>query len=212
MVLAGVLYFMNTVLDNMDGKQARRTGSGSPMGMLFDHGSDAFTALMIAILLGRYFQIGNGIGNLVATILPAVPFFFCNLAEYYTGTLDLPALVGPEDTQLAVSVGCWLVAYTGTSIFDNVTYDFGMGEMHITHSLLTLIILAEFVGIFGHVYSSINDAKNTEHFKKRFNFDQFLTQIMILPLMIVVWTSYQFVPGTKSRDEYNMLVVACFGA
>ena len=55
MVLAGWLYFMNTVLDNMDGKQARRTGSGSPMGMLFDHGSDAFTAIMSSILLGRYF-------------------------------------------------------------------------------------------------------------------------------------------------------------
>ena len=54
MALAGFLYFMNTVLDNMDGKQARRTGSGSPMGMLFDHGSDAFTAVMSSILLGRY--------------------------------------------------------------------------------------------------------------------------------------------------------------
>lgn len=98
MVLAGVLYFLNTVFDNMDGKQARRTGSGSPMGMLFDHGSDAFTAIMSSILLGRYFQIGNGVANLFAIVLPTVPFFFCNLSEYYTGTLNLPAFVGPEDT------------------------------------------------------------------------------------------------------------------
>ena len=51
--VAGILYFSNTVLDNMDGKQARRTGAGSPMGMLFDHGSDAMTAIMSAILMGR---------------------------------------------------------------------------------------------------------------------------------------------------------------
>jgi ethanolaminephosphotransferase len=55
MILAGVLYFINTVLDNMDGKQARRTGAGSPMGMLFDHGSDAFTAIMSSLILGKFF-------------------------------------------------------------------------------------------------------------------------------------------------------------
>ena len=44
-VFAGVCFFMNNTLDNCDGKQARRTGSGSPMGMLFDHGLDAVVAV-----------------------------------------------------------------------------------------------------------------------------------------------------------------------
>ena len=40
-VFTGICCFMYNTLDNIDGKQARRTGSGSPMGMLFDHGLDA---------------------------------------------------------------------------------------------------------------------------------------------------------------------------
>ena len=32
-------------LDNMDGKQARKTGSGSPLGLLFDHGCDAANSI-----------------------------------------------------------------------------------------------------------------------------------------------------------------------
>ena len=31
------------MLDNMDGKQARRTQTSSPLGMLFDHGCDSFS-------------------------------------------------------------------------------------------------------------------------------------------------------------------------
>jgi ethanolaminephosphotransferase len=34
---AGFLYFMWLILDNIDGKQARRTKSSSPLGLMFDH-------------------------------------------------------------------------------------------------------------------------------------------------------------------------------
>ena len=44
--LVGISYFVYSTLDNLDGKQAKRTGSGSPMGMLFDHGCDATTAIL----------------------------------------------------------------------------------------------------------------------------------------------------------------------
>lgn len=33
--------FLYSTFDNCDGKQARRTGSSSPLGELFDHGIDA---------------------------------------------------------------------------------------------------------------------------------------------------------------------------
>ena len=40
---AGISYFVYRMLDEMDGKQARRTGNSSPLGMIFDHGCDAFS-------------------------------------------------------------------------------------------------------------------------------------------------------------------------
>jgi ethanolaminephosphotransferase len=39
----GIGMFMYQTLDAIDGKQARRTGSSSPLGQLFDHGCDVFS-------------------------------------------------------------------------------------------------------------------------------------------------------------------------
>jgi ethanolaminephosphotransferase len=43
----------------MDGKQARRTQTSSPMGMLFDHGCDALTTFLFASGLGSLVGLGN---------------------------------------------------------------------------------------------------------------------------------------------------------
>jgi hypothetical protein len=67
---------------------------------------------------------------------------------------------------------------------------FEYGEMPVVHLLLGFVIVAEFLGIGGHVYSSLRDNVDTEHFKKRYSKIPFLSQIAILPLMIIVWTSY----------------------
>ena len=41
--LCAVGLFVYQSLDAIDGKQARRTNSGSPLGELFDHGCDAIS-------------------------------------------------------------------------------------------------------------------------------------------------------------------------
>jgi ethanolaminephosphotransferase len=41
--LVAITQFSYFTLDNVDGKQARRTGSSSPLGQMFDHGCDAIT-------------------------------------------------------------------------------------------------------------------------------------------------------------------------
>lgn len=41
-LLEGICYFLYRMLDELDGKQARRTGNSSPLGLIFDHGCDAF--------------------------------------------------------------------------------------------------------------------------------------------------------------------------
>jgi len=46
-----VTYFLYRLLDEMDGKQARRTGNSSPLGLLFDHGCDCFAVGLQNIML-----------------------------------------------------------------------------------------------------------------------------------------------------------------
>lgn len=43
-------YFAYRMLDEMDGKQARRTQNSSPLGLLFDHGCDAFSMGLQSIM------------------------------------------------------------------------------------------------------------------------------------------------------------------
>lgn len=44
-------------LDGIDGKQARRTGTSTPLGELFDHGLDSYSSLFIMIYLFSLFGI-----------------------------------------------------------------------------------------------------------------------------------------------------------
>lgn len=52
-------FLVYKVLDEMDGKQARRTGNSSPLGLLFDHGCDCFSVPLITLMIIRLLQVGN---------------------------------------------------------------------------------------------------------------------------------------------------------
>lgn len=52
-------YFAYRMLDEMDGKQARRTGNSSPLGLLFDHGCDIFGMGMQTIIYLIIAKVGN---------------------------------------------------------------------------------------------------------------------------------------------------------
>lgn len=87
-------------LDNMDGRQARRTGSGSPLGLLFDHGCDAANSVfgsanwIISMALHPVHDV-----YLCASILlgPYILFYFGTWEEYYTGELIMPFINGPSE-------------------------------------------------------------------------------------------------------------------
>ena len=54
----GLCVFSYQTLDNMDGKQARRTGSSSALGMFFDHGCDAINAGVTILSMASVFGTG----------------------------------------------------------------------------------------------------------------------------------------------------------
>ena len=109
----GVSYFIYTTADNCDGKQARKNGTGSVMGMLFDHGLDATTAIIMNMVLARMVQIGPGVPALLAIQISTVPFYYLTMEEYYIGMLNLPMFTGPDDTSVALSAICFFSAYMG---------------------------------------------------------------------------------------------------
>jgi len=77
----GLLYSAYIFLDNLDGKQARRTGTSSPMGMLFDHGCDAITATFASFALMKMFCTGSFANpfNLFTMSMAIFPFYTVTL-------------------------------------------------------------------------------------------------------------------------------------
>jgi len=91
-MVCAINLFVAYTLDGIDGKQARRTGTSSPLGELFDHGLDSYSTTIIHIymfsLFGRehlppihmFFIIINGTIN----------FFVTHFEKYNTGVMYLP--------------------------------------------------------------------------------------------------------------------------
>jgi len=87
-------------LDNMDGKQARKTGSSSPLGLIVDHGCDA-----VNLLFGcTNWIVAMGLSSTVHSwqicviiISQLILFYVATWEEYYTGKLVLPVCNGPSE-------------------------------------------------------------------------------------------------------------------
>lgn len=92
-VFFSFLFFLLRV-DGVDGKQARRTNSSTPLGELFDHGLDSWACIFFVATVYSIFGRGeSGVG--VATlyyILWVVLFSFIlsHWEKYNTGILFLP--------------------------------------------------------------------------------------------------------------------------
>jgi phosphatidylglycerophosphate synthase len=80
----GICFMIYMMMDALDGRQARRTRSGSPMGQLFDHGCDSVLAGFLPVLVSN--ALGMGLGSLrLLTAATQFLFFVGMWEEKYTG-------------------------------------------------------------------------------------------------------------------------------
>ncbi|KAG1701457.1 hypothetical protein DVH05_010505 [Phytophthora capsici] len=108
---AGFSLLFYQILDVADGKQARKTGNSSPLGLLFDHGCDALNVVVSACTFASTIMLGPTYWSLLIFLAPAMVFFMATWEEYYTGTLALPIINGPNEGLLIM-----YSIYIGTAI------------------------------------------------------------------------------------------------
>ncbi|KAJ7961797.1 Choline/ethanolaminephosphotransferase 1 [Quillaja saponaria] len=86
----GLLLFLypGLTFDAVDGKQARRTNSTSPLGEMFDHGCDALGCA-------------------------AIPFYSATWEHYFTNTLILPVINGPTEGLMLIYMFHFFTAVVG---------------------------------------------------------------------------------------------------
>jgi len=120
------LFFYQT-MDAVDGKQARRTQTSSPLGELVDHGCDAITTTFLALTLGASVGIGGGWAAWFGMFMATFGFFAAQWEEYHTGILDL-GIVGVTEAQLITMVIYMTTSFQGLSLWS--TYYFGLQLKH----------------------------------------------------------------------------------
>ncbi|KAH8385400.1 hypothetical protein KR200_011374 [Drosophila serrata] len=122
-----ILIYYN--LDGMDGKQARRTGTSGPLGELFDHGLDSYSAALIPIYIFSLFGTAD---------LPPIRMFFViwnvflnfyltHVEKYNTGVMFLPW--GYDFTMWGVSGMLFVATVFGPGIYRFSMYGFTVANV-----------------------------------------------------------------------------------
>jgi phosphatidylglycerophosphate synthase len=87
-ILCSIGLFAYQSLDAIDGKQARRTNSSTPLGELFDHGCDAVSTVFVIIGLCVSLRLGLSPWFMFITVFLAMSaFYVAHWQTYVTGTL-----------------------------------------------------------------------------------------------------------------------------
>ncbi|XP_050362460.1 cholinephosphotransferase 1 isoform X2 [Nymphalis io] len=101
--------FIYQSLDAIDGKQARRTGSQSPLGELFDHGCDSISTVFIALGACIAVKLGEYPTWMFFQCFCAMTLFYCaHWQAYVTGTLKM-GRIDVTEAQYAI-IGIHLIS------------------------------------------------------------------------------------------------------
>lgn len=110
-VAHGLLLFLYQTFDAVDGKQARRTNSSSPLGELFDHGCDALACALEALAFGSTAMCGRS--TFLWWIISAVTFYGATWEYYFINTLILPVVNGPTEGLMLIYLAHFFTAIVG---------------------------------------------------------------------------------------------------
>ncbi|XP_050526831.1 cholinephosphotransferase 1 [Daktulosphaira vitifoliae] len=137
--LCGLGLFVYQSLDAIDGKQARRTGSSTPLGELFDHGCDSISTIFITLSTCISVKLGEYPSWMFFQSLFAIGlFYFAHWQTYVSGTLRFGKFDVTE-SQLVIITLHLMSAIFGTGVWD---YEIPFFQMKLKFMLLltTMVI------------------------------------------------------------------------
>lgn len=135
------MWLSNKILDNADGKQARKTGNSSSLGLLFDHGCDALATAFGGITFLHIVGVGPWYYFLIIFLL-CFTFYCATYEQYITGRLDLP-IVNPVNEGLTLFM---IVAVT-TGIVGNHIWMMESGIMNLLWVDVAVVVFASFMSL-----------------------------------------------------------------
>jgi ethanolaminephosphotransferase len=147
--------------DNMDGKQARRTGSTSALGLLFDHGCDAINSLFGSanwIVAMALHPRDDALACWILLLGPYSLFFVGTWEEYYTGSLVLPIVNGPNEGLLGGALLSFASYCFGPTYWQETTWSTNLASLVRWKAALPILRNADWVilaSLFGFMQECI---------------------------------------------------------
>ncbi|XP_030026812.1 cholinephosphotransferase 1 isoform X7 [Manduca sexta] len=139
--------FIYQSLDAIDGKQARRTGSQSPLGELFDHGCDSISTVFIALGACIAVKLGEYPTWMFFQCFCAMTLFYCaHWQAYVTGTLKM-GRIDVTEAQYSI-IGIHLVSailgpsFWATQVGGGLEVRYSLALVAIAGAFLTVASLA----------------------------------------------------------------------
>lgn len=106
------LFFYQT-MDNIDGKQARRTNMSSPLGELFDHGIDSLNCCLGGLVQTACMGLGSSSQGAIMTFTTCIAMYLSTWETYHTHVLYLGVVNGPTEGILIAVIFMLITAFAG---------------------------------------------------------------------------------------------------
>lgn len=197
--------FIYQSLDAIDGKQARKTNSSSPLGELFDHGCDSISTIFVALSACISVQLGHHPNWLFFQCFCALVLFYCaHWQTYVSGTLRF-GKVDVTEAQIIICGIHLLSAIFGPAIWTQPL--FGKIELWLVMGFTTIICTSWTLSYFVSVILAGGVGKNGSTVAG--------TSVLspIIPISLVAVPA--FIIAQKSVDNvfetYPALYIIAFG-
>ena len=210
------LFFYQT-LDAMDGKQARRTGSSSPLGQLFDHGCDCLACVAQTGAAAAVMHFGPTFLGLYSMSVLSSGFFMAQWEEYHTGTL--PTSYGPigvTETQYFLMVQTLGAAALGPEVISSLLASplnlpvLGLSDVR-TYFLQGWIL---FVSVFMCICIVKNLAKGfaEKGLHGSLNVGKDLIPVLLQNLLMAFWSRNMLRLAVREISLFSLLLLFYFSA
>ncbi|KAK1764819.1 CDP-alcohol phosphatidyltransferase [Phialemonium atrogriseum] len=207
--------FMYQTMDNVDGKQARRTGTSSGLGELFDHGIDSLNCTLASLLETAAMGLGTSKSGVFTALCPCLAMFFSTWETYHSHTLYLGVINGPTEGILIACAMMAISGYYGPGIWTQPLvnllgdkYTFGYAELLDDLSFRDIwIVLISSSLLFTHIPFCIYHVIKARRARNLPVAPVFLewTPMVVYSLSIAAWL---YSPYSTLREE-NHLVLFC---
>ncbi|KAF8606371.1 ethanolaminephosphotransferase [Ceratobasidium sp. AG-I] len=217
--------FMYQTFDNVDGRQARKTGTSSALGHVFDHGIDTLNCPLGGLVQVASLGLGHSVNGAFFVLVGCIPMWLSTWEEYYTGTLYLGYINGPTEGIL-IAVGVHLIsALFGPSVWhQSVNLPTSLPLIPESATLIqcfnVIVLLAVFVAHAPVCFMNVRAACQTKGLSfpsamsKNLFFGIYMTLCWLWvtsPHSSLLVHSKNSVPAHGGLIEFTFLVVCTFG-